>query len=131
GRPARRMHGVIARDWVLPEPPGSRVQAAWVRRYRGWLQFRANGLAMAGLVTAAVMIVASLAAPVLAWQDPSAQNLAGRLAPPSFAHWLGTDELGSAIYARLPHRGPGRPRLGRGGGGPGRARRALLGLGVR
>ncbi len=26
-------------------------QAAWVRRYRGWLQFRTNGLAMVGLVT--------------------------------------------------------------------------------
>ena len=72
------MSGVLSRDWLLSETPASRAQAAWVRRYRGWLQFRANRLAMAGLVTAAVMIVASLAAPLLAWQVPSAQDLAGR-----------------------------------------------------
>jgi peptide/nickel transport system permease protein len=99
------MIGVISRDWLLTETPASRVQAAWVRRYRGWLQFRANGLAMAGLVTVAIMIVASLAAPLPAWQDPSAQNLAGRLAPPSLTHWFGTDELGRDIYARILYGG--------------------------
>ena len=74
------MSGVLSREWLLSETPASRTQAAWVRRYRGWLQFRANGLAMIGLVTVALMIVASLAAPLLAPQDPSAQDLAGRLA---------------------------------------------------
>jgi len=95
------MSGVLSREWLLSETPASRAHAAWVRRYRGWLQFRANGLAMVGLVTVAIMIVASLGAPLLAWQDPSAQDLAGRLAPPSFAHWFGTDELGRDIYARI------------------------------
>lgn len=99
------MIGVISRDWLLSETPASRAQAAWVRRYRGWLLFRANGLAMVGLVIVAIMILASLAAPLLASQDPSAQNLAGRLAPPSFAHWFGTDELGRDIYARILYGG--------------------------
>jgi peptide/nickel transport system permease protein len=99
------MSGVLSREWLLSETPASRAQAAWVRRYRGWLQLRANRLAMVGLVTAAVMILASLAAPLLAWQDPSAQHLAGRLAPPSFAHWFGTDELGRDIYARILYGG--------------------------
>jgi peptide/nickel transport system permease protein len=93
------------RDWLLSETPASRSQAAWVRRYRGWLQFRGNGLAMVGLVTAAVMILTSLAAPLLAWQDPGAQDLAGRLAPPSAAHWFGTDELGRDIFARILYGG--------------------------
>ncbi|MBN8928580.1 MAG: D-ala-D-ala transporter subunit [Rhodospirillales bacterium 69-11] len=95
----------LSRDWLLSETPSSRTHAAWVRRYRGWLQFRGNGLAMVGLITVIVMIVASLAAPLLAFQDPSAQDLAGRLAPPSAAHWFGTDELGRDIYARILYGG--------------------------
>ena len=99
------MSGVLSREWLLSETPASRAQAAWVRRYRGWLQLRSNGLAMVGLVTAAIMILASLAAPLLASQDPSAQDLAGRLAPPSLAHWFGTDELGRDIYSRILYGG--------------------------
>jgi peptide/nickel transport system permease protein len=98
------MH-MISRAWLLSEAPTSRAHAAWVRRYRGWLQLRSNGLAMVGLVTVLVMIAASLAAPLIAPQDPSAQDLAGRLAPPSAAHWLGTDELGRDLFARVLYGG--------------------------
>ncbi len=95
----------LSREWLLSETPASRMHAAWVRRYRGWLQFRANGLAMAGLITVAIMIAASLAAPLLTTQDPSAQDLAARLGPPSWAHWFGTDELGRDIYTRILYGG--------------------------
>jgi peptide/nickel transport system permease protein len=96
---------VLIRDWLLSEAPTSRAHAAWVRRYRGWLQFQSNGLAMAGLVTAVVMIALSLAAPLLAPYSPSAQDLAGRLAAPSAAHWLGTDELGRDLLSRVLYGG--------------------------
>ncbi len=92
---------VASRDWLLTDTPASRRQAAWGRRYRGWLQLRRNGLAMAGLIAIVVMIVAAIAAPLLAPQSPSAQNLTMRLAPPSAAHWLGTDELGRDLFSRL------------------------------
>ena len=90
-----------SRDWLLTETPASRSQAAWGRRYRLWLQFRSNPLAMAGLIVALFLIVVSLAAPLLTNQDPGAQDLAHRLAKPSAQHWLGTDELGRDIYSRV------------------------------
>jgi peptide/nickel transport system permease protein len=93
------------RAWLLAEEPASRRQAAWGQTYRIWLQLRRNGLAMAGLVTVLVLIFVSLAAPLLTAQDPSAQDLANRLAAPSAAHWLGTDELGRDLYTRLLYGG--------------------------
>jgi peptide/nickel transport system permease protein len=93
------------RDWLLTETPSSRRQAAWGRRYRMWLAFCGNPLAMAGLIMAALLFVAALAAPLLATQDPSAQDLAHRLAFPSASHWFGTDELGRDIYSRVLYGG--------------------------
>ena len=95
----------LTREWLLSEAPASRAQAAWVRRYGGWLQFRANGLAMVGLITVLVMLLLTLAAPLIATQDPSTQDLAGRLAPPSAEHWLGTDELGRDLFSRVLYGG--------------------------
>lgn len=95
----------ISREWLLTEAPASRRQAAWGRFYRAWLAFRANRLAMLGLVVIVLMIVASLGAPLLTWQSPATQNLANRLAAPSAAHWFGTDELGRDIYTRILYGG--------------------------
>jgi peptide/nickel transport system permease protein len=61
----------------------------------------AQPTAVAGLVMIALLAVTAIAAPLLAPADPDAQNLALRLAPPGAAHWLGTDELGRDILARL------------------------------
>jgi peptide/nickel transport system permease protein len=89
------------RDWLLTDTPSSRRQAAWGRRYRLWRDFQANRLAMGGLVVVVVLMLASLAAPLLAPYDPGIQNLANRLSRPSAAHWLGTDELGRDILSRI------------------------------
>jgi peptide/nickel transport system permease protein len=91
------------RTWLLSDTPDSRRQAAWGRTYRRWLQFRRNHLAMTGLITASVLILAALAAPLLATHDPAAISLADRLQPPSAEHWLGTDELGRDLYSRVLH----------------------------
>ncbi len=94
-----------ARAWLLTDAPASRQQAAWGRRYRSWLLFRRNGLALGGLITVLVLIVMSVAAPLLSGQNPDAQDLANRLAPPSAMHWLGTDELGRDLYTRILYGG--------------------------
>ena len=93
------------RDWLLTDTPASRAQAAWGRRYRLWRDFKANRLATAGLIVVVVLILASIAAPLLAPYDPGAQNLANRLAKPSALHWMGTDELGRDIYSRILYGG--------------------------
>jgi len=87
--------------WLLTETPASRSQAAWGRRYRLWLQFRRNPLAMAGLLVALFLIIVAVSAPLLVTHDPGAQDLAHRLARPSAAHWFGTDELGRDVFSRL------------------------------
>ena len=96
---------MLTRDWLLSDTPQSRAQAAWGRRYRLWLQFRRHGLAMAGLSVIVSVVLMSIFAPLLATQDPGAQDLAARLAPPSAAHFLGTDELGRDLFSRLVYGG--------------------------
>ena len=96
---------IVTRGWLLTETPASRGQAVWGRRYRLWLQFRRNPLAMAGLIVALLLIALSLLAPVLATHDPGVQELSNRLARPSAAHWFGTDELGRDVYSRLLYGG--------------------------
>ncbi len=97
--------GVTWRDWLLTEAPASRIQAAWGRRYRVWRDFRANPLAMAGLILVVLLVLAVILAPVLALQDPAAQDLPHRLGKPSAPHWLGTDELGRDVFSRVLYGG--------------------------
>jgi len=63
---------------------------------------RRSGARFAATVVGAFVLCA-IVGPALVTQDPIAQDLAQRLQPPSAAHWLGTDEFGRDIFARLVH----------------------------
>jgi peptide/nickel transport system permease protein len=89
------------RAWLLSDTPGSPLQARLGQAYGSWLAFRANPMALVGLAIVLLLILVAAFAPWLAPQSPIAQDLAQRLQPPSAAHWLGTDELGRDIYARI------------------------------
>jgi peptide/nickel transport system permease protein len=90
------------RDWLPSDEPASRRQAQLSSWYKGWLSFRANTLAMAGLIVLILLVLAAIFAPVLATHDPFAQNLSQRLLPPGAeGHLFGTDSLGRDIYSRL------------------------------
>ncbi len=62
---------------------------------------RSHPLAAVGLFFLLAFLVMALFAPWLAPYNPAALDLVHRLAPPSHAHWLGTDELGRDILSRL------------------------------
>ena len=89
------------RDWLLSDAPQTRRQARLGAIYQGWLTFRANKLAMFGLIILVILIFTAIFAPWIAPQNPFSQDLGGRLAPPSAEHLLGTDALGRDILSRL------------------------------
>ncbi|MGD0568809.1 MAG: ABC transporter permease [Candidatus Sulfotelmatobacter sp.] len=62
---------------------------------------RHNPLASTGVVLVILFVIFALFAPWIAPQDPAAIDLPARLAAPSHAHWLGTDELGRDILSRI------------------------------
>ena len=64
-----------------------------------------NRLAALGLIIVLWASLTALLAPYLATHDPFQMNLADRLAPPSAAHWLGTDSYGRDIFTRLVYGG--------------------------
>lgn len=96
-------NSISRRDWLLSDAPQTRRQARLGAIYQGWLTFRANKLAMVGLIILILLIGMAIFAPLLAPQNPYAQDLGARLQPPSAAHWLGTDGLGRDIMSRLIH----------------------------
>jgi peptide/nickel transport system permease protein len=66
-----------------------------------WRLLRRQPLAVIGIALMLWFGVMALLAPVLAPYNPAALDLTHRLAAPSGAHWLGTDELGRDILSRV------------------------------
>jgi peptide/nickel transport system permease protein len=60
---------------------------------------------VAGAVIILALVAASVAAPLIARYDPNAQDLLHAYAHPSGAHWLGTDQLGRDVLARIIYGG--------------------------
>ncbi|MFA5976401.1 MAG: ABC transporter permease [Elusimicrobiota bacterium] len=64
-------------------------------------RFKQNRLAMAGFSVIALLALLALLAPWIRPVDPFAQDLMARLQGPSWAHWMGTDDLGRDVFSRL------------------------------
>lgn len=70
-----------------------------------WRRLKKNHMAMVGLaIILALILVAAFADQIADYNDVAIkQNTKERLQGPSAAHWLGTDNFGRDIFARLVH----------------------------
>lgn len=69
-----------------------------VRRLPAWLRTPGG---IAGFAGVALFIWVALLAPLLSPRDPNAIELLNILKPPSADHWLGTDQFGRDVFARI------------------------------
>jgi len=70
-----------------------------------WLRLRRNRLALCGLVVLVFFILIALLTPWLAPYGYAQQNLELGAAPPSAAHWLGTDVFGRDLLTQIMYGG--------------------------
>jgi peptide/nickel transport system permease protein len=81
-------------------PAGTGTATRVPRGRRLVRRFLHKKMAVCGLALVAIFLLLALLGPLLA-QDYSKQNLNSTFAGPSAAHWLGTDDLGRDVLARL------------------------------
>ncbi len=70
-------------------------------RSRSWAKLRANRGALVGAAIVIFFAALALLAPVLPIADPTATDWGAIRKPPSAAAWMGTDEIGRDVFARL------------------------------
>ncbi|RZD16419.1 MAG: ABC transporter permease [Candidatus Acididesulfobacter guangdongensis] len=63
--------------------------------------FKRNKLALVSLLFILLVIFAAIFAPYISPYNPDKINVNAILQPPSFTHWLGTDQLGRDVFSRL------------------------------
>ena len=67
---------------------------------RVWKTLSANNTSLVGSALVALILVVAICAPILAPQDPYAQNILSRLENMSSEHWMGTDVYGRDTLSR-------------------------------
>lgn len=68
---------------------------------RTWRRLRRHRLGVIGAILSALLLVVAVGAPLLARDDPIGMHMTETLRPPSTQHWLGTDEFGRDVWARV------------------------------
>ncbi|WP_338532506.1 ABC transporter permease [Paenibacillus peoriae] len=68
---------------------------------RSWRKILNTPSLLWGSIMFALLIGIAVFASVISPYQPSDQNISATLQPPSFEHWLGTDQLGRDLFTRL------------------------------
>jgi peptide/nickel transport system permease protein len=66
-----------------------------------WRYFKKNRLAVGGLAMIIIIFGVAAFAFLLAPYDPGRTDVSLKLKPPSFQHYLGTDQLGRDVFSRM------------------------------
>ena len=66
-----------------------------------WRHFKKNRLGVGGLVIIVIVFLIAIFAPFLSFYDSGKTDVSLKLNPPSFQHYLGTDQLWRDIYSRM------------------------------
>ncbi|MBV6393234.1 MAG: Glutathione transport system permease protein GsiD [Anaerolineales bacterium] len=86
----------------LPETPRALREQSLFTFF--WVRFRKHRMALLGGIVTLIMVLLVTLAPFIA-QDPMNQDLLNRFKPPSAQHWMGTDDLGRDMFARVLYGG--------------------------
>ena len=81
----------------------ARISPGWTNETpaaRAWRRLRRRKSAMLGLVIIVLLVSLALLAPLISPYDPAKQSWTLVRKPPSWAHWLGTDESGRDLLSR-------------------------------
>src|SRR5262245_27249869 len=80
------------------------VPRVW-RGMRGWFgtsrELARSTTGLVGMILVSMLVIGAVFSSVLAPSDPTAQDIANRLAGPSADHLLGTDQLGRDLLSRV------------------------------
>src|SRR5580698_4155080 len=68
---------------------------------RAWIFCRRQPLGTFGLVLVIIMALAGIFAEFIAPYSPTANDFASMTEPPSWEHWLGTDQFGRDLLSRI------------------------------
>ncbi|MBX9618066.1 MAG: ABC transporter permease [Hyphomicrobiales bacterium] len=79
----------------------AQISAPRRARSRALTRFLSNRGAVAGACVIALILTMAILAPLITRYDPNTTNFLAIRKPPSLAYWLGTDELGRDLFARM------------------------------